>query len=318
MSTWKCCAAAAALMLTLTAVPVCAEEAAPEAVVTVDNGTVCFQDTLSGQVTVCAKGSYTSDFSDDGYYFTPESDGVYVVSLILPNKEKEFIAVESYLVTAADGSVTAELYDIDTEAEPDSEEWESKYHASVNAALQSDFYFTSHMQCINAMTGETYTDTALIILTEPNSGTTVHLSAYDGIQMKQFFTADSPENLLTDTVKGKYIAYSITVNRYADEPISDGVVTVVKENAKSCGMLGIQIKDLTIVPGVYPKPIGMLRGDCNLDGERSLADLMLLHEYLRGDDQLICWHGADINGDKHINAKDITLMKRLLKKLSAG
>ena len=55
-------------------------------------------------------------------------------------------------------------------------------------------------------------------------------------------------------------------------------------------------------------------GDVNRDGNVSLADAAMLCKYLLGDVQLNDEQAkqADMNADRKINAKDLTLLKRML------
>ncbi|MEE5993225.1 MAG: dockerin type I repeat-containing protein [Oscillospiraceae bacterium] len=53
-------------------------------------------------------------------------------------------------------------------------------------------------------------------------------------------------------------------------------------------------------------------GDCNLDGNFSLLDVIALKKWLVGAGSLDCWQNADLNGDNKINVIDLALMKQKL------
>ena len=58
----------------------------------------------------------------------------------------------------------------------------------------------------------------------------------------------------------------------------------------------------------------MVKGDADLDGEFTVADLVLFHKWLIGgkDVRLTDWRAADLNGDGRLDAFDEMLMRRLL------
>ena len=53
-------------------------------------------------------------------------------------------------------------------------------------------------------------------------------------------------------------------------------------------------------------------GDCNLDGNFSLLDVVALKKWLVGAGSLDCWQNADLNADNKINVIDLALMKQKL------
>lgn len=53
-----------------------------------------------------------------------------------------------------------------------------------------------------------------------------------------------------------------------------------------------------------------LPGDVNLDGEISVADIVMLQKWLVNAGDLTCWQNADINGDEKVNVFDCCLLKR--------
>ena len=72
---------------------------------------------------------------------------------------------------------------------------------------------------------------------------------------------------------------------------------------------GVRIID----PGQFTEPV---YGDCNGDGEFSVADAVMLNKYLLGSGDLFYWTLADLNEDNIVNAADLSLMKQKL--ISAG
>lgn len=58
----------------------------------------------------------------------------------------------------------------------------------------------------------------------------------------------------------------------------------------------------------------VVKGDADLDGEFTVADLVLFHKWLIGgkDVRLTDWRAADLNGDGRLDAFDEMLMRRLL------
>ncbi len=53
-------------------------------------------------------------------------------------------------------------------------------------------------------------------------------------------------------------------------------------------------------------------GDCNLDGNFSLLDVIALKKWLVGAGSLDCWQNADLNKDNKVNIIDLALMKQKL------
>ena len=55
-----------------------------------------------------------------------------------------------------------------------------------------------------------------------------------------------------------------------------------------------------------------LQGDVNADGAFSVADVVLLQQWLRRGRPLPDWQAGDLNGDGQISSGDLCIMKRLL------
>ena len=53
-------------------------------------------------------------------------------------------------------------------------------------------------------------------------------------------------------------------------------------------------------------------GDCDGKAGVTVSDAVILEKYLFGEETLGCWQNADLNKDSHINAIDLTLLKRML------
>ncbi|MBR5361796.1 MAG: dockerin type I repeat-containing protein [Oscillospiraceae bacterium] len=65
-----------------------------------------------------------------------------------------------------------------------------------------------------------------------------------------------------------------------------------------------------IDPGQFTEPVA---GDCNGDGEFTIADAVMLNKYLLGSGELYFWTLADLDEDNVVNAADLSLMKRKLR-----
>ena len=59
----------------------------------------------------------------------------------------------------------------------------------------------------------------------------------------------------------------------------------------------------------------VMMGDCNLDGNFSVADVVMLQKWLLCAGDLVCWQNADFCADGKIDAFDLCLMKRNLMKI---
>ena len=57
---------------------------------------------------------------------------------------------------------------------------------------------------------------------------------------------------------------------------------------------------------------GPLRGDVNSDGSVTVADAVMLTKYLSTEGTVKSWEAGDLNGDKKLNAKDLSLLKQIL------
>lgn len=57
---------------------------------------------------------------------------------------------------------------------------------------------------------------------------------------------------------------------------------------------------------------GIKLGDCNLDGEFSIADAVMLQKWLVGSGELTCWYNADFDSDMIVDVFDLVNMKKAL------
>ena len=62
----------------------------------------------------------------------------------------------------------------------------------------------------------------------------------------------------------------------------------------------------------YDEPVELNQGDCNLDGNFSVADVVMLQKWLLGAGDLTCWQNADFCADNKIDVFDLCVMKRKL------
>ena len=60
----------------------------------------------------------------------------------------------------------------------------------------------------------------------------------------------------------------------------------------------------------------MIKGDVNADGACNTADAMILQKWLLAvpDTELRDWKAADFNEDNQLDARDLSMMKRILMK----
>ena len=61
-----------------------------------------------------------------------------------------------------------------------------------------------------------------------------------------------------------------------------------------------------------------LSGDVNCDGRVSITDLVILHRYVVGYDEMKCPGNADMNGDFVIDMKDVELLRDQLAGVERG
>ena len=55
-----------------------------------------------------------------------------------------------------------------------------------------------------------------------------------------------------------------------------------------------------------------VRGDVNADGECNIADALMLVQYLLGKGRVIAAEQADLDGNKRLNAVDLSMLKHIL------
>ena len=58
----------------------------------------------------------------------------------------------------------------------------------------------------------------------------------------------------------------------------------------------------------------LILGDCNLDGEFSISDLVMFQKWLLGSDELTYWLNADFDSDGSVDVYDLCLMRKALTK----
>ncbi len=63
---------------------------------------------------------------------------------------------------------------------------------------------------------------------------------------------------------------------------------------------------------ITEKESGIKLGDCNLDGEFSIADAVMLQKWLVGSGELTCWYNADFDSDMIVDVFDLVNMKKAL------
>ena len=89
-----------------------------------------------------------------------------------------------------------------------------------------------------------------------------------------------------------------------------GVVTAIKEGNAVISVINeesdvVQLK-VTVVPA-------FVSGDCNNDGELSIADAVLLKKWLHGgSEKLVDWKAADLCEDGQIDIFDLIIMKQMI------
>ncbi len=55
-------------------------------------------------------------------------------------------------------------------------------------------------------------------------------------------------------------------------------------------------------------------GDCNLDGDFNMADLVMLQKWILGSGDITCWQNADFDADNIVDVFDLCLMRKALTK----
>ncbi len=65
---------------------------------------------------------------------------------------------------------------------------------------------------------------------------------------------------------------------------------------------------------VYGTETTNTRGDVNIDGKVDTADAVMLAKYLSCQGDIANWEAGDLNGDRVLNAVDLTMLKRILMK----
>ena len=120
-------------------------------------------------------------------------------------------------------------------------------------------------------------------------------------------------NLIPDTLYNFYCYTGSTFNAnellYITQGKTDenGNLSVTYYPVEKNGAAQNTVEDAKCFPSA-------ILGDIDLDGKINIADVVLLQKWLLAmpDAVLLVWEAGDINGDKKLNAKDLTELKRAL------
>lgn len=137
-------------------------------------------------------------------------------------------------------------------------------------------------------------------------------------------------NLSSGNVKLNNGVLRISGNVWSDSGIStttnNGHKTILTGNGKQSVTLGSSnkfnilaltkpINNYTFTPEKCWNTLKMVEsgsGDCNLDGEVTVADAVMLQKWLLCSGDLTCWQAADICADERIDVFDLVLLKRMI------
>lgn len=91
---------------------------------------------------------------------------------------------------------------------------------------------------------------------------------------------------------------------------SDGVITGVGAGE---AFILIFNEDYDVVQVKVTVESNVIAGDCNSDGQFTVADIIMLQQWLINDNTVVDdWKAADLSEDGRLNAMDLVLMKRKL------
>ncbi len=102
-----------------------------------------------------------------------------------------------------------------------------------------------------------------------------------------------------------------------EDPIEDGTALFTVNDGDSTTCYAIDIIDENIIPSTLRVVDTSIRGDLNGDGELTIADVVVLQDWLINsyDKELINWKAADLCEDDVLDVYDLCMMKQELLKL---
>ena len=113
-----------------------------------------------------------------------------------------------------------------------------------------------------------------------------------------------PVDSITMTAANQVRAISITAyGTKKDEPACEHVYD--DDYDADCNLCG----DIREVP---EKPVDIIYGDANGDGEVTTRDVTLLQQYMAGWDVTLVVESADANGDGEVTTRDVTLLQQFM------
>lgn len=159
---------------------------------------------------------------------------------------------------------------------------------------------------------------------DKNTGSYVYTSAKaEEAEMKNvLFRYDADAQLWKANVSWGGYNYSFdTVKALADQDIIESkyldMLTLTREDVESIISSGNTNSDPEmgfIYDGYSPQGTPFLKGDCNDDGECSVADAVTLQKWLLGnsDTELANWRNADLVEDRKLDVFDLCMLRRRL------
>lgn len=189
------------------------------------------------------------------------------------------------------------------------DEWNSiKWYDVLGKQIDYDPYFVNYAKVICRKDNK--------IISYEKGQPTPTISNYGTVQSGS--TAKQPlqttlTNLIPDTLYNFYCYTGSTFNAkellYITQGKTDenGNLSVTYYPVEKNGAAQNTVEDAKCFPST-------ILGDMDLDGKINIADVVLLQKWLLAmpDTVLLVWEAGDINGDKKLNAKDLTELKRAL------
>lgn len=288
---------------------------------------------------------YDIEHENDKIIFTPKSDGEYYATTLKSMEEKRSLedgshlhyyydSLTNYTITVKDGIPTVEKegqpssysdYKIQ-EYLKDSDNYqnlcvdegccgelysrisENSLLSYLNGCIDSDKYFislNSKSVSLNALIMKRIDEEAITADGSQLNVNTIESSS----SINADFTLATPDWFPNAVISARWTLF--------EDPIEDGTALFTVNDGDSTTCYAIDIVDENIIPSTLRIVDTSIRGDLNGDGELTIADVVVLQDWLINsyDKELINWKAADLCEDDVLDVYDLCMMKQELLKL---
>lgn len=288
---------------------------------------------------------YDIEHENDKIIFTPKSDGKYYATTLKSMEEKRSLedgshlhyyydSLTNYTITVKDGIPTVEkegqpssysdykiqeyLKDSDNYQNPCGDEGccgelysrisENSLLSYLNGCINSDKYFislNSKSISLNALIIKRIDEEAITADGSQLNVNTIESSS----SISPDFTLATPDWFPNAVISARWTLF--------EDPIKDGTALFTVNDGDSTTCYAIDIVNENIIPSTLRIVDTSIRGDLNGDGELTIADVVMLQDWLINsyDKELINWKAADLCEDDVLDVYDLCMMKQELLKL---